>query len=88
MTRQGKLRLKLLTVSLMAVATFSHSAEAAAKSAMSCPENVVVDSCDAIPGWLYAACAGCNRPVGCSGPGLLPPLYEEVGYVAGCEFET
>jgi|KBSSwiStaDraftv2_1062776.scaffolds.fasta_scaffold25524_2 hypothetical protein len=88
MTRGSRLRVKLLAVSLMALAAFLHPTRASATTALFCVQWVQVANCDSIPAWVYETCMGCERSVGCAGPGLAPPYYDNTTWVAGCDYET
>lgn len=51
-----------------------------------CPERVHVESCNDIPGWVYAECAACNRPVTCYW--YYDVNEQQYYWAAGCEFDS
>lgn len=71
-----RLQIQLALVLVLGAATQLIVPPAAeARSALLCPTNVAVSSCNDIPWDLQEQCTGCGRGVICTGS------------VAGCEFD-
>ena len=75
------LRFQLMVVTLMAAATLISVPKAEARSALLCPDAVIVSRCNDIPPSLSDACTACGRAVICT----EPPQQNYA--IAGCEFD-
>ena len=85
MSRKWRIRLSALATLALAI-WGSATPRTAEASAMLCPENIEVSSCNDIPPWIYSACDGCFRPVTCGQFFNIETM--QYYWAAGCEFES